>query len=91
MNLPSYVGCHEVLAAAAPVAAALLQQLFVELESHLDVFRRYPPDGEADMVQDIVPDGHRLVDQIEPHTATNAPEVHERRELVDFGHESWNT
>jgi hypothetical protein len=88
MNLASDVGCHEVF--AATVAAALSQQLFVELEGHLDVFRWYPSDGESDVVQDIVTDGHRLVDQVEPHTATDAPEVHERRELVDFGHESWN-
>jgi hypothetical protein len=90
MNLASHVGCHEVLA-AAPVAAALLQQLFVELESRLHVFRWYPSDGESDVVQDIVTDGNRLVDQVEPHTATNAPEVHERRELIDFGHESWHS
>ena len=59
----AHVRRHQVVV----IRARLAQQLLVQIERALDVVLRNATNRVADVIEDVVADGDRLVDDLEPH------------------------
>src|SRR6266568_2488409 len=77
-HLAAHVLGHEV------ARRRLLQHLLEQGEGLADLVGRDAADGETDMVQHVVSDRHRLVDDVEPEQLRDSEEVDRRLEAVFF-------
>src|SRR5512147_1646845 len=85
-DLAAHVRRHEIV---GPGGAA--EHLVEERQRLLHLLGRDSADGEADVVQDVVADLHRLVDDVEPELLADPEEVDRGREAIDRDHLSGNT
>ena len=72
-DLAAHVGGHQVV-----LRRPACEQLLVERQRLADLALRDAADREADVVQDVVADGDRLVDDVEADLAPHAPEIDRR-------------
>src|SRR6266540_7322569 len=75
-DLAAHIGGHHV-------ALGFLEEQLVQRQRLLDLARRDLPDREAHVVQDVVAGLHRLVHDVEPRLAADAPEIHRGRLSVN--------
>src|ERR1043166_7118907 len=57
LHLPTHIGHHQIVVRAFP------QQLFVQSERAFHIRRRHPTNGEADMIENVVANRDRLVNE----------------------------
>jgi hypothetical protein len=83
--------CTNVVGHEVEIVVRSVQQHFVHLQSLGHRFRRDATDGEAHVIEDVVADGHRLIDDVETDFFAHAPEIDDRICTVELDDTAWNT